>query len=87
MCREDFRVVLTTAAKEMFRKIGRKYGKKTYEVLRDLVKGLESEPEKQGFPLRAPLHGLYSLHYSRFRVIYRIENNEARVLVVAAGYH
>ena len=33
------------------------------------------------------LQGLHSLHYSRFRIICRIERSEAVVLVVGAGYH
>jgi len=71
----------------MLRKIGKRYGKKTYEVLRDLIQGLEFEPQKKGEALRGQLHGLHSLHYSRFCVIYRIEKKDAVVLVVAAGYH
>ncbi len=82
-----YRVLLVAEAKEMLRKIGKKYGKKTYEVLRDLILGLEFDPDKRGQPLHGPLHGLYSLHYSRFRVIYRIEHGVAKVLVLAAGHH
>ncbi|MEE9296767.1 MAG: type II toxin-antitoxin system RelE/ParE family toxin [Phycisphaerae bacterium] len=82
-----YRVVLVDEAKEMLRRIGRRYGKKTYEVIRDLIQDLEYEPEKKGDMLRSPLHGLHSLHYSRFRILYLVENQEARVIVVAAGFH
>ena len=84
---DRFRVRITNEAKEMVRRIAKKYGRKTYEVLRGLVRDLEFEPEKKGQPLRGPLRGLHSLHYSRFRVVYRIERDEAVVLVLAAGYH
>ena len=87
MTEKRYRVLLAAEAKEMLRKIGKRYGKKTYEVLRDLIRGLEFEPDKRGQPLHAPLQGFYSLHYSRFRVIYRIEHGAATVLVLAAGYH
>ena len=84
---ERFRVKLTREAKEMLRRVGKKYGRKTYEVLRNVIRELEFEPENKGQPLRTPLHGLYALHYSRFRIIYRIEQDQAIVIVVAAGYH
>jgi mRNA-degrading endonuclease RelE of RelBE toxin-antitoxin system len=84
---EYYRVQVVAEAKEMLRKIGKKYRKKTYEVIRDLIRELEFEPDKRGQPLHAPLQGLYSLHYSRFRVIYRFEHGAAAVLGIAAGYH
>ncbi len=84
---EYFRVELTPTAHDMLRDIGKRYGKKTYEVLRDLILDLEFDPAVKGQALRHPLHGLYSLHYSRFRVIYSIDGNNAVVLVVGAGYH
>ena len=82
-----YRVRLTDEATKMLRSIGRKYGKKTYEILRDLIRDLESEPQKKGFALRGKLAGFWSLHYSRFRVIYRIDDGRIRVVVVGAGYH
>lgn len=84
---DDYRVYLVLEAKKMLRRIGKKYGRKTYEVLRDLIRELEFEPDKKGEPLKGQLRGLHSLHYSRFRVIYRIEHNEAKVLVVGVGHH
>ena len=82
-----FRIELTDAAIRMLRRIGKKYGKDTYETLRDLIKELEFNPDQKGQALRKPLHGLFSLHYSRFRVLYSIDNNELRVIIVAAGHH
>ncbi len=87
MAREHFLVRLTAEAEKMLRRIGKKYGKKTYEVLRDRIFDLEIEPEQKGQALRGQLSGLYSMHYSRFRVIYRIDRGVAEVLVIGAGFH
>jgi len=82
-----YRVRIAESAKTDLRRIGKKYGKKTYEVIRDLIQSLEFEPDKKGEPLTGPLRGLFSLHYSRFRIIYRIANDELVVFVVATGFH
>ena len=87
MSSESFRVRLTAGAKDNLRRIGKRYGKRTYETIRDLIQDLEFEPEKKGEPLQGVLRGLYSRHYSRFRIIYRMDKGEFVVLVVAAGYH
>ena len=84
---ELYRVRLVREASEMLRKIGKKFGKKTYEALRDLIQELEFNPEQKGEMLTGELYGLYSLHYSRFRVIYRIHDGAAEVVVLAAGWH
>lgn len=67
--------------------VAKKYGRTTYEHLKNLIRELATEPEKRGQALRGVLKGLYSLHYSRFRVIYRIQNEQVRVIVLAAGHH
>lgn len=85
--RDKYTVEITNRAIEMLRDIRKRHGKRTYEILRDLILDLESKPALKGQPLTGPLHGLFSLHYSRFRVVYMVENNRARVLVVAAGHH
>ena len=84
---ESFRLRLTASAKEDLRRIGKRYGKKTYETIRDLIRDLEFDPEKKGEPLHGSLRGLYSRHYSRFRIIYHIEREDLVVLVVGTGYH
>jgi mRNA-degrading endonuclease RelE of RelBE toxin-antitoxin system len=71
----------------MLRRIGKKHGRSTYDHLKDLIRELEFEPEKKGQALGGPLKGLYSLHYARFRVIYRVEHPRSLVIVVATGYH
>lgn len=81
------RVLITDAAKDMLLRIGKKYGKRVYETLRDMIRGLEFEPEKKGQALAGRLHGFYSLHYSRYRVVYRIDGEKAVVLVIGAGWH
>ena len=84
---DTYCVKLTYEAKRMLRKISKKYGKHTYEMLRDLINRLESNPEKQGQPLCGILNGYYSLHYSRFRIIYRIHKDKLEVIVIGAGFH
>lgn len=87
MTSESFRVRIADQATDMLRQIGKKYGAKTYGILRDLIRELEISPEQRGEPLRGQLKGLWSLHHSRFRVIYYIDHGECVVVVVAAGYH
>ena len=82
-----FRIRLAYRAIDDLRQIGKRYGKKTYETIRDLIRDLEFEPDKKGEPLQRNLTGLYSRHYSRFRIIYRIDAKEFVVLVVGCGYH
>lgn len=83
----QYRVELTNEATESLRQVGKKYGKKSYEVLRKLIEELSSEPDKKGEALRGWLKGLHSLHYSRFRVIYKIKSDDEVVIVVTSGYH
>ena len=87
MANEHHRVRLTEQAKDDLRRIKKKYGKKTYEVLRDLILDLEFEPEKKGEPLAGQLSGLYSRHHSRFRIIYQIDREQFLVIVVGGGWH
>jgi addiction module RelE/StbE family toxin len=84
---QRYRVRLAARVKDDLRRIGKKYGKKSYETVRDLIKDLEFEPEKKGERLSGRLKGLYSLHYSRFRIIYAIDNQELVVAVIGTGWH
>ena len=81
------RVRVTESAKDSLRRIRKRYGAKTYETVRDLIRDLESEPAKKGEPLQGVLRGLYSRHYSRFRIVYHIDKGELIVVVVGAGFH
>ena len=82
-----FRVLITPRALRMLKKIRKRYGRQTFEVLRDLILDLEIDPDKKGVALRPPLNGLYSLYYSRFRVVYSVDQGELRVIALAAGHH
>ena len=57
------------------------------DKIRDRIDGLAQEPEKQGKPLTGELTGYRSLRAvgQRYRVIYRIEQGEVLVLVMALG--
>ena len=81
------RVVLTVEAKKNLRRIKKRYGLKTYGAIKDLILELEFEPDKKGEPLTGKLRGLHSMHYSRFRIIYKIRANVSEVAVVTAGHH
>lgn len=82
-----YRVRIAERAKKDLKRIGKKYGRNTYETIRDLILDLEFEPEQKGEALAGLLHGLHSRHYSRFRIIYRIDGREFVVVVIGAGYH
>lgn len=87
MASQFFRVRLTASAKDDLRRIGKRYGKKSYETIRDLICDLEFDPDRKGEPLQGRLSGFYSRHYSRFRIIYKIDKGEPVVVVVGTGYH
>lgn len=87
MAGEYHRVRIAKSAKKDLKRIGKKFGKKTYETIRDLIVDLAFDPEQKGEALQGQLHGLHSRHYSRFRIIYRIDRGEFVVVVIAAGHH
>ena len=87
MSNQLYRVRIAESAKDDLRRIGRKHGKKTYEIIRELIKGLEFDADKKGEPLQGSLRSLYSLHYSRFRIIYQVDGDVFTVVVVAVGWH
>jgi mRNA interferase RelE/StbE len=57
------------------------------KVLRGRLRRLEYEPEKQGKPLTEELEGLRSVRAvgQRYRIIYKIEEEQVLVLVVMVG--
>ena len=57
------------------------------KVLRGRLRRLEYEPEKQGKPLAEELEGLRSIRAvgQRYRIIYKIEEEQVVVLVVMVG--
>ncbi len=64
----------------------KKVGKKDRSViLKTIYKKLSVSPEEYGAPLRHALKGYWKLKISKYRVIYRIEDKEIRVLVLKIG--
>ena len=54
-------------------------------ILKTIYKKLSVSPEKYGSLLRSELKGYRKLKISHFRVIYRIEKKEIKVLVLKVG--
>jgi mRNA interferase RelE/StbE len=67
---------------EDFRKIPEK---KRTEILKTIRKKLGTEPERFGVSLRYELKGFRKLRVGDYRVIYLIEKQEIRVLVLKIG--
>ena len=53
--------------------------------LLDLSARLEISPETQGRPLREELSGYWSLHWSRWRLVYSLDDSSRRVWVCQVG--
>ncbi len=54
-------------------------------ILKTIYKKLSSSPETYGTPLRIDLKGYWKLKISDYRVIYKIKQDEVRVLVLKVG--
>lgn len=67
---------------EDFKKISEK---QCSEILKTIFKKLGTNPEKFGTPLRHELKGFRKLRIGDYRVVYRIEKKEVRVLVLKVG--
>lgn len=57
------------------------------DAIRKRIRGLETDPEKQGKPLLGPLQGFRSVrvYRERYRILYRVDRTEVTVMVVALG--
>lgn len=78
-----YQIRFTTDARQMFDDLG---DKRTRRIIRDRIAELADEPEKRGKWLTGPLAGYRSIRVAgRHRVIYRIEEEEVIVVVVAVG--
>jgi mRNA interferase RelE/StbE len=77
-------VLWTATALELLEGLG---DRRIQQQLFDTSKRLETDPEKQGKPLREDLLGFRSLRVAgqRYRIIYSIEPAAGTVHVVAAG--
>jgi len=54
-------------------------------ILKTIYKKLSTFPEKYGTPLRYNLKGYWKLKVSWYRIIYRIDKEGIRVLLLKAG--
>lgn len=54
-------------------------------IIKTIYKKLSTFPDKYGSPLRHNLKGYWKLKISGYRIIYRIEKEKVRVLVLKAG--
>ena len=56
-------------------------------AIRTRIRGLVTDPEKQGKPLLGPLRGFRSVrvYHERYRILYRVDRTEVVVMVVALG--
>jgi mRNA interferase RelE/StbE len=57
------------------------------DAIRERIRALVTDPEKQGKPLLGPLRGFRSLrvYHERYRILYRADRQEVVVMVVAVG--
>jgi mRNA interferase RelE/StbE len=57
------------------------------DTIRKRIRGLVTDPEKQGKPLLGPLRGFRSVrvYHERYRILYRVDRTEVVVMVVALG--
>ncbi len=67
---------------EDFKKIDRK---DRSIILKTIYKKLGTYPQEYGAPLRHGLKGYWKLKISDYRVVYKIEKEEIRVLVLKVG--
>ena len=81
---ERHEILWTETAVDMLARLG---DRRIQQQLFDASKRLEREPEKQGRPLREGLLGYRSLRAvgQRYRLIYSLDVERSRVIVVAAG--
>ena len=54
-------------------------------IIKTIYKKLSIAPEKDGSPLRNELKGYWKLKVSKYRIIYRIEKDTIRILVLKIG--
>ena len=80
----SWKVELTPTARRM---LGAVADRRVRRLLAERIDGLAHDPEQQGKPLRGELAGLRSLRAvgQRYRILYRVEAELVRVLVVGMG--
>jgi mRNA interferase RelE/StbE len=75
-----FAIAWTAASRRALAKLPEKVGTAVVEFL---YGSLASSPYRVGKPLKLGLEGLHSAHRGDYRVIYRIDDHQPRVTVVA----
>lgn len=79
----SYKIVFAPTARSMLAAIK---DRRVRDKIRAKVEGLAEEPDKQGQPLIGPLAGLRSVRAAgRYRILYRVDEKEVVVLVVAVG--
>lgn len=80
----SYRLDITGPAEAMLKAIS---DRRVQRQLIARMRKLTDEPEKQGYPLRGPLREYRSCRAvgQRYRIVYKINEGELVVLVVAAG--
>lgn len=79
-----FRIIITPTALAMLKDIA---DRRIQVKIAAVIDRLAEEPEKQGKPLGSELTGFRSIRAvgQRYRIIYRVANEEVVVFVVAIG--
>jgi mRNA interferase RelE/StbE len=75
-----FAIAWTAASRRALTKLPEKVATAVVEFL---YGSLASSPYRVGKPLRLTLHGLHSARRGDYRVIYRIDDHQHRVTVIA----
>jgi mRNA interferase RelE/StbE len=79
-----YRIVITPTALRLLAGIS---DRRIQQAIRDRIDGLAHDPEQQGHPLGAEFTGYRSGRAvgQRYRIIYRVERQQALVAVVVVG--
>lgn len=80
----SYRILLTNTAFNSIKKIKEK---RISGQIKKRIEGLKENPDLQGKALLGELKGFRSIHVSdeRYRIIYKIENEEVMVYIIAIG--
>lgn len=76
-----YQLILSSSAKQELGQVDKRY----HSAIAKAFKRLQGNP-RVGKPLIGHLKGFWKLRFSRYRIIYRIEESTVTVLVVAIGH-
>lgn len=81
---EEYQVILSAQARQLFAQIR---DRREQQLLLTRIEKLKHDPDKQGKPLSEQLIGYRSIRAvgQRYRIIYRIEQDQVLVVVVGIG--